>query len=193
MEKYRMTRILPALFLMLMGLVACQESNQESNQAAIQVVPEANLVEGEPFSVPDLLNGVQNGPLLFGGQPTVDELQALATRGYKTVLSVRSPSEQVEDQKGKVEAMGMTFTRISMDKPVEKITDEQVNLFSTFMEQAERPILMHCGSGNRIAGLWAVWLVEHQRMDKAKALTLAEQVGMTDIRPVVERRLANVE
>jgi len=78
---------------------------------------------------------------------------------------------------------------IPMNKPVEAITDEQVEQFAHFMDTAERPMVLHCGSGNRVAGLWTVWLVEHEGMDPARALELGAEAGMTGLGPVVKKRL----
>jgi protein tyrosine phosphatase (PTP) superfamily phosphohydrolase (DUF442 family) len=50
-------------------------------------------------------------------------------------------------------------------------------------------MVLHCSSGNRVAGLWTVWLVEHEGMDPAQALALGTKAGMAGIRPVVEKRL----
>jgi hypothetical protein len=49
--------------------------------------------------------------------------------------------------------------------------------------------VLHCASGNRVAGLWGAWLAERQGMEPAEALRLAELAGMASVRPVVERRL----
>lgn len=134
-------------------------------------------------------NEVQIGDLLFGSQPSEEALAQLAAQGYKTVLSTRTESELSWDEKAKVESLGMTFVRIPMENPVTKITDEEVNNFAELMKTGERPMVLHCGSGNRVAGLWAVWLVEHENVEPTEALQQAEQAGMTSTRNVVGKRL----
>jgi protein tyrosine phosphatase (PTP) superfamily phosphohydrolase (DUF442 family) len=57
------------------------------------------------------------------------------------------------------------------------------------MTAANGPVVLHCGSGNRVSGLWAVWLVENQKMDAGQALDLASQAGMKGIQPIVQKRL----
>ena len=95
-------------------------------------------------------------------------------------------------EKTEVESLGMNFVSIAMEKPVEEITDGQVKRFAEIMKHAERPLLLHCGSGNRISGLWALWLIENQNMAPQKALGFAKQTGMKGIRTVVEKRLKKV-
>jgi uncharacterized protein (TIGR01244 family) len=134
-------------------------------------------------------NSVQVDDLLFGSQPSEESLEQLAAMGYKTILTTRGERELSWDEKAKVESLGMTFVWIPMDHPVTKITEEQVNRFAELMENGESPMVLHCGSGNRVAGLWAVWLVEHENVEPTEALHWAELAGMTGIRNVVGRRL----
>jgi uncharacterized protein (TIGR01244 family) len=160
-----------ALVLVVAAIAACQ--TQDSAHVKIE----------------GIRNQVQIGDLLFGGQPSEEALAQLAAQGYKTVLSARTEPELRWDEKAKVESLGMTFVRIPMENPVTKITDEQVNNFAGLMENGERPMVLHCGSGNRVAGLWAVWLVEHKNVEPTEALRQAEEAGMTSIRNVVGKRL----
>jgi len=43
--------------------------------------------------------------------------------------------------------------------------------------EAERPMVVHCSSGNRVAGLWAVWLAERRGVEPARALELGALAG----------------
>jgi len=77
-----------------------------------------------------------------------------------------------------------------MPNPVAAIGDEQVVRLDSVLTHLSGKALLHCGSGNRMAGLYGVWLVEKQGVDREKALAIAEQAGMTRVRPAVEARLA---
>ena len=161
-----------ALMVIVASVGACQ--TQDSSNVKIE----------------GMRNKVQIGELLFGSQPSEEALAQLAAGGYKTVLTTRGEGELSWDEKAKVESLDMTFVSIPMDHPVTKITDEQVNRFAELMENGERPMVLHCGSGNRVAGLWAVWLVEHENVEPLEALQQAEQAGMmTSTRNVVGKRL----
>ncbi len=146
-----------------------------------------------PAATPIVMTGMPRavvlGAFLFGGQPTKEALVEIRDLGYRTVVSTRGAGELDWDEKTAVESLGMTFVHIPMNKPVEEITDEQIRAFTDLMENGERPMVLHCGSGNRVSGLWAVWLVEHEGMSPEAALALAEGAGMTRVRPVVEKRL----
>jgi uncharacterized protein (TIGR01244 family) len=145
--------------------------------------------EFESLAVKGMKNPTRYGDILIGGQPTEDGLEELAAKGYKTVLSTRSEAEVTWDEKVKAESLGMKFVHIPMDKPIDNIKDEWVDEFTRVMTKGEHPIVMHCGSGNRISGLWAVYLVEHEKVDPDSALKMATKTGMKGVRTAVEKRL----
>lgn len=128
--------------------------------------------------------------LLIGGQPSLEMLTSLASDGYEAVLSTRADGEIDWDEAALVDSLGMTFFSIPMEKPVTEITDEQVEQFDAFMREQKRSYL-HCGSGNRVAALWAVWLIEHQNMGIEEAYARAEANGMRpETRDVIAARLS---
>jgi len=147
------------------------------------------IPEPERISIEGMTNAVRVGDILIGGQPSKVALGQLAEQGYKTVLSSRGQTELNWDEKAEVESLGMNFVSIAMEKPIKEITDDQMKRFSEIMQFAERPLILHCGSGNRISGLWALWLIENQHMSPKTAFDLAEQTGMKGIQIAVEKRL----
>ncbi len=142
-----------------------------------------------PIEVDGMNNSVLVGDLLIGGQPSVAALSYLADEGYEVILSTRGETELSWDEKAVVDSLGMRFVSIPMPNPVTGITDEQVDLFAEFMNGDHGRVVLHCGSGNRMSGLWAVWLVEKEGLSPEEALDLAERTGMKGVRPVVEQRL----
>jgi uncharacterized protein (TIGR01244 family) len=144
--------------------------------------------------IPGMDSAAAVGDLLIGGQPNDESLEELARRGYRSVLTVRGEGEVDWDEQSRVEAHGLSFHRIDMSNPVNEITDDQVAAFARFMEERDGPALVHCSSGNRAAGLWAVWLIEHQGVEFEDAIRYAKAAGMRDsIGEVVERRVGDVK
>ncbi|RMF21825.1 MAG: hypothetical protein D6760_08635 [Deltaproteobacteria bacterium] len=144
--------------------------------------PKAIWIAGVP-------NAVQVGNVVISGQPSAEALGLLKMQGYKTVVSTRAPGELNWDEAAEAAKAGLKFISIPMPSPVTEISDEQVAKLAEAMEKAERPMLLHCGSGNRIAGLWAVYLAEHEGVPADRALALAEKAGMRSVRAAVEKRL----
>jgi len=146
-------------------------------------------VTTRPIEIGGMANATLAGDLLIGSQPTEQTLQELADAGYRSILTVRAPGEIDWDEQAKANEFGLTFNRIEMPNPVNEITDLQLEAFARFMENRNGPALLHCGSGNRAAGLWAAWLIEYEGVDVKDALELARKAGMRDsIAAAVERR-----
>jgi uncharacterized protein (TIGR01244 family) len=134
-------------------------------------------------------NCAKTGDVLIGAQPSEAALETLAAQGYKTIVSTRAEGEIDWDERAKVESLGMTFVRIPMPSPVTEITDDQVALLDDVLAGGVGPVVLHCGSGNRVSGLWAAWLAADRGLAPAEALRLAALAGMGSVRPVVEQRL----
>lgn len=170
-------------------LVACSGCSGDGSHSG------DGVPAGEPVTIAGMSNTVRVGNLLFGGQPSQKALRTLAEQGYRTVLTTRAAGELTWDEQALADSLGLHFVSIPMAKPVSTITDEQVHAFDALMQGVDEPMILHCGSGNRVAGLWAVWLAEHRGMSTDEAMRLGEMAGMTRIRPVVQARLgpADVE
>jgi protein tyrosine phosphatase (PTP) superfamily phosphohydrolase (DUF442 family) len=172
----------PTLTLLALGtLLACADRASETVVA-----------DPTPCTIEGLRNCAEVGNMVIGSQPSQEVLEYLAAQGYETIVSTRAPEEIDWDEAAVVEALGMRFVNIPMPGPVEAISDEQLAAFAEVMEGGEGRMLLHCGSGNRVAGLWGAWLAEYEDVDPAEALRLAELGGMTRVRPVVEQRLGTV-
>lgn len=99
--------------------------------------------------------------VVSGGQPTPAQLRAAGDAGYKTVLTTRSPVEILGyDERADVEGAGMAYVEFPIASAAD-FTRENVAEFARLVEAAEKPLLIHCGSGNRIGALFALeagWL-----------------------------------
>ncbi len=180
------------MFLLgIVAFVACSERPAErtADTGAAGMEAAIAIPDPEPCQIEGMRNCAKTGDVLIGGQPSVAALETLAAQGYKTIVSTRAEGEIDWDEQAKAEALGMTFVRIPMPSPVTEITDDQVALLDDVLSGGVGPVVLHCGSGNRVSGLWAAWLVADRGLAPGEALRLAQLAGMGSVRPVVERRL----
>ena len=148
-----------------------------------------SVTDPKPFPIEGVSNSIKVGELTIAGQPNKQALGTLSGLGYKSVISVRGVGEVKWDEANAAKALGMEYHQAPMGKPLTAITDMHVALFNEAMQNATKPVFLHCGSGNRAAALWAVWLVEHKGMEPKEALRLAELSGMRSMRVLAEARL----
>ncbi|SFC49850.1 sulfide:quinone oxidoreductase [Kushneria avicenniae] len=92
-------------------------------------------------------------------QPRLDELEQLAARGFRTILSNR-PRGENEDQpdpdalKDKAESLSMVWHQIPV-RPGE-YSQADIEAFEHILNNAQGPIVGFCRSGKRVTDLWAL-------------------------------------
>ena len=93
----------------------------------------------------------------FAGQITPEQVQQIATDGFKTIINNR-PDGEAADQptSSEIEAAareaGLAYKEISFAGNA--LTQQHVEDFADYFNQAEQPILMFCRTGNRSNGLY---------------------------------------
>ena len=114
-----------------------------------------------------------------GGQPTEAAFAKLASNGYRAVLNLRTAQEGVdlEREKQLVEKAGMRYINIPVVGSAPK--SEQADEFiKAAKETANQPMLIHCGSANRVGAFWMIYRVVEQGWPEDKALEEATQIGL---------------
>ncbi|WP_227430210.1 TIGR01244 family sulfur transferase [Psychrobacter sp. I-STPA6b] len=93
----------------------------------------------------------------FSGQITPEQVQQIAADGFKTIINNR-PDGEAADQpsSSEIEAAareaGLAYKEISFAGNA--LTQQHVEDFADYFNQAEQPILMFCRTGNRSNGIY---------------------------------------
>ncbi|HYN19581.1 MAG TPA: sulfur transferase domain-containing protein [Thermoanaerobaculia bacterium] len=132
---------------------------------------------GPGFGIPNATQP-EDG-LLLAGQPTAKQLKALAKAGYKTVIDLRLPEEDHGfDEAKAARKADLEFSSIPVMP--EMLDASTVKFFLTVLGNAQRPVLIHCSSGARAAGLYYAWLVLEQGLAEDDALAQSHAAGLSD-------------
>ena len=123
------------------------------------------------------------------GQPDEAALQIFADSGYVAVIDLRGENEnRGMDEASVVASMGMEYISLPIDSPVELSFDNARKL-DDLVESLDGPVLIHCGSGNRVGALLALRKSLHGASDE-DALAYGRDGGMTGAEPLIRKRLA---
>ncbi|MFK7964827.1 MAG: TIGR01244 family sulfur transferase [Burkholderiaceae bacterium] len=128
--------------------------------------------------------------LSISGQIDATDLEALAARGFRSVICNRPDGESV-DQPGHAEiqqaceAIGLAFHYLPAESG--KVTDEQGRKFGEQLSRLPGPVLAYCRTGLRSATMWALHSAESQTMPTI--LATAQAAGY-DLKAVI-RRISN--
>ncbi|MCG8455077.1 MAG: sulfur transferase domain-containing protein [Holophagales bacterium] len=133
--------------------------------------------------------------VLTGGQPTAEHLRAAAAAGYATVVNLRGDAEMASDElagfdeRAIVEELGMEYHSIPISGG-DDLSEAKARALSKLLADPEaRPMLVHCGSGNRVGALFALEAFLVDREDPEKALELGVAAGLTRLEPTVREKL----
>ena len=135
------------------------------------------------FSTPEQL-------VYAAGQPTPEQIQILANAGVEHVISLRTDGEIDWDERAAVEGAGMQFYSIPVSGQT-GITAANANSLEQLLARLDgQPVLVHCGSSNRVGALRA--LTAHE-LGASLEDSLAEgrRWGMTRIEERVRGILTN--
>jgi uncharacterized protein (TIGR01244 family) len=138
----------------------------------------------------DLPNGKE--PLegiATAGQPNAEQFAAAAESGYKSVIDLRSASEdRGMDEKAAVEKLGMAYVNLPIEH-AQGVTYANASALDELLSKLEGPVLIHCASGNRAGALLALRAKMHGA-DNDAALELGVSAGVTGLKRTVQEKLA---
>jgi uncharacterized protein (TIGR01244 family) len=123
------------------------------------------------------------------GQPDKESLQVFADSGYAVVIDMRGPDEDrgMEDFPAAVEAAGMSYVSFPV-VGTDAISFETAERLDLLLQGTEGPVLMQCGSGNRVGALLALRESLAGADDEA-AIAFGKDAGMTRLEPRVREVL----
>ena len=127
------------------------------------------------------------GGITPAGQPDAVALKVFADNGYEAVIDLRTPAEDRGfDEPAVVEELGMRY--VSMPIGSDGINYESAAALDELLANFEGPVLLHCGSSNRVGALLAL-RASAKGMDDEAALELGKRAGLSSLEPAVRKAL----
>jgi protein tyrosine phosphatase (PTP) superfamily phosphohydrolase (DUF442 family) len=131
----------------------------------------------------DALQGVVNANqalpnVVTAGQPGPEHFRALRAAGVEVVLDTRAPTEpRGFDEPALMRELGFEYVLIPITD--QTLTDETLGrITETMRANADRQVLVHCASGNRIGGALVPYLMLDQGFTEDDATMAALRIGL---------------
>lgn len=165
-----------ARFLLLAAAIALLPACATTRETAMQTP--ALAPAALPAATPSGVALLQPGPdLIVAGQPSADDWKALTDAGVRTVINLRPAAEmQGRDERAEVAAAGLRYVELPIAGAGD-INADNARRLAELLGQADGPVLVHCGSGNRVGGLLAVAKAQ-EGMAADEALEFGRSAGM---------------
>jgi uncharacterized protein (TIGR01244 family) len=116
--------------------------------------------------------------LATSGQPSVDELEAVARDGVEVVINLAlhdDPRYSLPDETGAISALGMTYIHIPVlfDAPKE---EDLLAFFAAMDEHAGRKTLVHCAANKRVTAFVGLYRLMRQGRDVESAFEPMQKI-----------------
>ena len=122
------------------------------------------------------------------GQPGAEALQVFADSGYVAVIDLRGTDEKRGyDEPAVAEELGLEYVSLPIVGR-DGISFENAAKLDKLLAGYDEPVLVHCGSGNRVGALLALRESLAGAEDEA-ALELGRSAGLTRLEGIVKERL----
>jgi len=172
-------RSLFTLFAVLVLAAACSPSNQID----LDMLTSAEIAN---LSIPE-------DKVVASGQPTQEQLPLLAQAGIKHVISLRTEGEIDWDESAVVTAAGMEFHSLPISGR-DGVTPANAQTLEQLLASLDgQPVLLHCGSSNRVGALKAITALQTLGASVEEALAEGRRWGLTGMEPMVRTILAGDE
>jgi len=146
---------------------------------------DAQAAKVEASSLGNAKNVHKAGDLFFSGQFDPDDVKEISKSKIARVVTLRTDGEVSWDEEAKVKSAGLEFVKIPFQSP-ESLTDDVFGKVRELMKDKSKTTLFHCGSANRVAGVWLPYRVLDEGVDLQQALKEAEEIGLRS--PAIKAR-----
>lgn len=184
-----------SLLFILGALLAC--TSQSDAPSAPELEP-AGVAEEAPEQEPaeQPLDYAMRNPaapldgVVTGGQPSDEDLEMLAERGFRTVVTLRASGEVDEAaEQAKVESLGMRFVSLPISG-ADDLNETNAEALAGILDDTEQqPLLLHCGSSNRVGALVALKAFYSDHASPEDSLALGHAAGLGSLESTVRERI----
>jgi uncharacterized protein (TIGR01244 family) len=116
--------------------------------------------------------------VFLASQPQPADFEQAKKGGVVTVINLRHDDEITAfDERQVVGDLGLAYLSLPWNGP-EELTDEVFDRARELLNTAERPVLLHCSSANRVGAVWIPWRILDEGLSWDDALAEAKVVGL---------------
>jgi uncharacterized protein (TIGR01244 family) len=130
--------------------------------------------------------------IAIGGQPSLEQLARARADGFRSILNLRPVTENAGfDEHSEVVRLGMKYLHLPVATANDLTHVAAAGLGQILSDKTNLPILVHCGSGNRVGALFALRAAWTDGASTEDAIKIGQQYGLTKMEDDVRRILAN--
>mgnify|MGYP001193909903 CR=1 FL=1 len=129
--------------------------------------------------VPGIRNFTQvDATTACAGATSPEAITELKRRGFTSIINFRTESEDGATVEAGIQAAlaaDLKYFHMPFRTPTKETTDEFLKVVS---DPANQPVFIHCGSANRVGGMWLIKRVKLDGWNVEAATAEAETIGL---------------
>lgn len=127
--------------------------------------------------------------VIAAGRLKPDDMARLRQAGIRHVIDLTLDAETPDfDEAEAVRSAGIRYSNLPLRGPAD-LTLENAIAFDQLMRTAKRPVLVHCGSGNRVGALAALRAAWIDGASEEEAVAIGKNWGLNGLEPQVRSRI----
>lgn len=143
-----------------------------------------------PDRMPDVADAVSPvAGIISAGRLAPADIGGLREAGIRHVIDL-TPDEETPgfDEAAAVRAAGLGYSNLPLAGAPD-LTRENVLAFDALLRDAERPVLVHCASGNRVGAMAALRAAWVEGLPAEEAIAIGREWGLKGLEEEVRRRV----
>jgi uncharacterized protein (TIGR01244 family) len=117
-----------------------------------------------------------------GGAVDPAAMAGLKKEGYVSVINLRQASEpgaDIDAGRAAAQSAGLKYIHLPFNvaAPDSKVVD---SFLAAVADKSNQPVFIHCGSANRVGGVWMIKRVLQDKWAVDRARTEAEAIGLSN-------------
>jgi len=149
-------------------------AQSEQKQSAPAQAGDASIVEA---SLGNAKNVHRQKSLFFSGQFSPDDIEKIKEAKIDRIITLRTDGEIDWDERAAVEAAGIEFEQVPVGGAA-GLTDQVFDKIRALLKDQSQPTLLHCGSANRVGGVWLTHRVLDEGVEVKTAVAEAKTIGL---------------
>ena len=151
--------------------------------------------EGDSMSDDEMRNVLRvDEHTLTAGQPTEEQLRAVAAEGVEVVINLAtiSPRYSLPDEAGLVRSLGLEYVHLPVDWDNPLPADFEA-FSSTIDASAGRHVFIHCAANFRVTAFYGLYAMRRLGWTEAQADALRAQIWQHHQYPIWERFVSDMK
>jgi uncharacterized protein (TIGR01244 family) len=120
------------------------------------------------------------------GQPSEEGFKQAAAFGIRTVINVLPEKQYLPGETEMVTTNNMKYRTLPVN--LNEFRTQTIQQFADLLKNSERPVLIHCATGNHVGAVWFAYRVLVEKASLAMALKEGRRIGL---RPETEDVIFN--